>query len=147
MNDKWQHCKLKTAELSLLKVNTVTKSNLQYVFIQNFAGTTANVGCRIIGEYGKSASQHLNKKGAFQRNCSDSFIMAFDVNLGELKKVLVWHDNRGSSPSWYLNHVIVKDLQTDKKYYFFSNSWLTLEEDNGAIQKELKAAGKAVIKK
>ena len=106
-------------------------------------GTTANVGCRIIGEYGKSASQHLNKKGAFQRNCSDSFLMAYDVNLGEIKKVLVWHDNRGTSPSWYLDHVIIKDLQTDKKYYFFCTSWLTLEEERGSIQKELKAAGES----
>ena len=67
--------------------------------------------------------------------------MAYDVNLGELKKVLIWHDNRGASPSWYLDHVIIKDLQTDKKYYFFANSWLTLEQDKGTIQKELKAAG------
>ena len=70
--------------------------------------------------------------------------MAYDVNLGELKKVLIWHDNRGTSPSWYLDHVIIKDLQTDKKYYFFSKSWLTLEQEKGAIQKELRAASKLV---
>ena len=66
--------------------------------------------------------------------------MAYDVNLGEIKKVLVWHDNRGTSPSWYLDHVIIKDLQTEKKYYFLCTSWLTLEEEKGSIQKELKAA-------
>jgi len=36
----------------------------------------------------------------------------------------------------------VKDLQTDDKYYFFVNKWLTLEEENGAIQKDVRVAGK-----
>ncbi|XP_060598141.1 polycystin-1-like isoform X3 [Ruditapes philippinarum] len=105
------------------------------------AGTTAHVGIRLVGEYGKSARQHVIKSGAFKRNCSDTFIIAYDVNLGELKKIQIWHDNRGSSPSWYLSHVIVNDLQTDHKFYFFGNTWFSLEQENGTIQKELKVAG------
>jgi hypothetical protein len=105
-------------------------------------GTTAHVGIRLVGEYGKSARQHVIKSGAFKRNCSDTFIIAYDVNLGELKKIQIWHDNRGSSPSWYLSHVIVNDLQTDHKFYFFGNTWFSLEQENGTIQKELKVAGR-----
>lgn len=82
------------------------------------------------------------KGGAFQRNCSDTFIIAYDVNLGDLQRLHIWHDNSGLSPSWYLSHVIVNDLQTDNKYYFFGDTWLSLEKENGSIQKEIKAAGK-----
>lgn len=104
-------------------------------------GTSAHVGIRLIGEYGKSARQHVSKPGAFQRNCSDTFHIAYDVNLGDLKKIQVWHDNSGISPSWYLSHVIVNDLQTDHKYYFFAYKWFSLEQENGSIQKEIKVAG------
>lgn len=117
---------------------------MNYLFIQNLSptsGTTAHVGIRLIGEYGKSVRQHVSKPGAFQRNCADTFIVAYDVNLGDLRKIHIWHDNSGTSPSWYLSHVIVNDLQTDQKYYFFGEKWLTLEDENGTIQKEIKVAG------
>lgn len=105
-------------------------------------GTTAHVGIRLFGEYGRSARQHVMKAGAFQRNCSDTFIIAYDVNLGDLQRLHIWHDNSGLSPSWYLSHVIINDMQTDNKYYFFGDTWLSLEKENGSIQKEIKAAGK-----
>ncbi|KAL3876004.1 hypothetical protein ACJMK2_033893 [Sinanodonta woodiana] len=104
------------------------------------AGTTAHVGVRLCGEYGKTKPQHLQKAGAFQRNCQDKFIIAHDVNLGDISKVSVWHDNNGKSPSWYLVQIIVKDLQTDKKFYFFADLWLSLEMEEGIIQKDLKVA-------
>ncbi|XP_052761742.1 polycystin-1-like isoform X2 [Mya arenaria] len=105
------------------------------------AGTSAHVGIRLHGEYGKSARQHVGKAGAFKRNCSDTFMIAYEVNLGDLQKITIWHDNTGMSPSWYLSHVIVNDLQTDQKYYFFANQWLSLEMENGIISKEVKVAG------
>ncbi|KAK3612214.1 hypothetical protein CHS0354_039486 [Potamilus streckersoni] len=104
------------------------------------AGTTAHVGVRLCGEYGKTKPQHLQKAGAFQRNCQDKFIIAHDVNLGDISKVSVWHDNNGKSPAWYLTQIIVKDLQTYKKYYFFADFWLSLEMEEGIIQKDLKVA-------
>lgn len=115
------------------------------MFLVYITGTTAHVGIRLVGEYGKSARQHVIKTGSFKRNCSDTFIIAYDVNLGDLNKIQIWHDNRGTSPSWYLSHVIVNDLQTDHKFYFFGNTWLSLEQENGTIQKELKVAGNPLI--
>ncbi|OWF55928.1 Polycystin-1 [Mizuhopecten yessoensis] len=114
---------------------------------QRNAGTSAHVGIKLYGEYGKSNRKHLSKKGAFQRNCQDSFIIAHDTNLGDISKVFVWHDNHGLDPSWYMVQVIVRDLQTDQKYYFFGNIWLTLEKEHGFIQKEIYAAGSAEIQK
>ncbi|XP_060076676.1 polycystin-1-like [Ylistrum balloti] len=114
---------------------------------QRGAGTSAHVGIKLYGDYGKSNRKHLSKKGAFQRNCQDSFIIAHDTNLGDISKVFVWHDNHGLDPNWYLVQVIVRDLQTDQKYYFFGNVWLTLEKENGYIQKEIYAAGSAEIQR
>ncbi|XP_052069619.1 polycystin-1-like isoform X1 [Mytilus californianus] len=111
------------------------------------AGTTANVGLRLYGEYGRTNSKQLDKKWAFQRNCQDTFIMAHDTNLGNIEKLMIWHDNSGLDPSWYLIQVIVKDLQTDHKYYFFANFWMSLEIEKGFIQKELLAAGSSEIQK
>lgn len=47
----------------------------------------------------------------------------------------IWHDNSGKGhvASWYLNHVVVRDLQTDKKYYFIANRWFAVEEDDGQV--------------
>ena len=47
----------------------------------------------------------------------------------------IWHDNsgRGKMKSWYLNHVIIRDVQTDKKYYFIANRWWAVEEDDGQV--------------
>lgn len=106
-----------------------------------FVGTTAHVGIKLYGEYGKSKERQLQKDGAFQRNCVDSFFIANDTNLGNVHKIMIWHDNYGLDPSWHLIQVIIRDMQTEKKYYFFGNCWMTLEKEQGYIQKEIKAAG------
>jgi len=30
--------------------------------------------------------------------------------------------------------VLVRDVQTDKKYYFISNRWFAVEEDDGQVR-------------
>lgn len=70
--------------------------------------------------------------------------MAHDTNLGKLWKVVIWHDNAGLSPSWYLIQVVVRDLQTDRRYLFLAECWLSLQLNNGFIQKEIIVAGKII---
>ncbi|XP_062602087.1 polycystin-1-like isoform X2 [Saccostrea cucullata] len=111
------------------------------------SGTTAHVGIKLYGEYGKSKERQLVKDGAFQRNCVDSFFIANDTNLGNVHKIMIWHDNFGLDPSWHMKQVIIRDMQTEKKYYFFGNCWMTLEREQGFIQKEIRAAGASEIKK
>lgn len=55
--------------------------------------------------------------------------------LGPLTYLRIWHDNsgKGALASWYLNHVLVRDVQTDKKYYFIANRWFAVEEDDGQV--------------
>ena len=35
--------------------------------------------------------------------------------------------------SWYLNYIVIRDIQTDKKYYFIVNRWFAVEEDDGQV--------------
>lgn len=56
-------------------------------------------------------------------------------------QVRLWHDNAGTSPSWYVVQVHVHDLQRDRRYVFPAHTWLSLEEETGKLQKEIQAAG------
>jgi polycystin 1L2 len=42
--------------------------------------------------------------------------------------------------SWYLEHVIVHDLQTRKKFYFLCNKWLAVDKDDGRVDRLLFVA-------
>ncbi|CAF4248868.1 unnamed protein product, partial [Adineta steineri] len=50
----------------------------------------------------------------FQRGGINSFIIAVPKSLGLLNYIRIWHDNtgEGSSASWFLKYIIVRDLQT-----------------------------------
>ncbi len=56
--------------------------------------------------------------------------------MGLLNYLRIWHDNSGQdslSSSWFLKFVIVRDLQTMKKYYFISQQWLSIEKGDGKV--------------
>nr|KAG5687377.1 hypothetical protein BaRGS_019881 [Batillaria attramentaria] len=103
------------------------------------AGTTAHVGIKLYGDNGKSELRHLTKSAAFQRNSCDSFLIATDNKLGCLHKLRVWHDNTGPSPCWYLTQVVVRDLQSGQRYVFPASTWLSLQVEDGKLQKEICA--------
>jgi hypothetical protein len=55
--------------------------------------------------------------------------------LGLLNYIRIWHDNtgQGSSASWYLKYIIVRDLQTMETFYFISQQWFAVEKDDGRV--------------
>ncbi|CAF3869870.1 unnamed protein product, partial [Adineta steineri] len=81
----------------------------------------------------------------FQRGGIDSFIIAVPKSLGLLDYIRIWHDNSGlgSSASWYLKYIIVRDLQSMDKSYFISQQWLAVEKDDGRIERTLPIASEA----
>uniref|UniRef100_A0A8C8HLX8 Polycystin-1 n=1 Tax=Oncorhynchus tshawytscha TaxID=74940 RepID=A0A8C8HLX8_ONCTS len=107
------------------------------------AGTTAHVGISLYGVT-KSGSRHLQRQGAFQRSGLDLFHLETDSNLGEVWKIRLWHDNTGLDPSWYVQHVVVWDPQTDHLFYFLVEDWLSVENDRneggGTVEKEMLAS-------
>ncbi|KAG1931752.1 polycystin-1 [Pimephales promelas] len=105
------------------------------------SGTTAHVGISLYG-LNKSGSRHLQSEGAFQRNSLDDFQIETDANLGEIWKIRIWHDNTGLDPSWYLQHVVVWDIQTDNMFFFLVEDWLSVENEknSGRVEKVILAS-------
>ncbi|XP_065806052.1 polycystin-1-like [Labrus bergylta] len=104
------------------------------------AGTTAHVGICLYGVT-KSGSRHLQREGAFQRGGLDQFHLETDDNLGEIWKIRIWHDNTGLDPSWYVQHVVVWDPQTDHMFFFLLEDWLSVEnQKNSTVEKEVLAS-------
>ncbi|XP_076028186.1 polycystin-1 [Genypterus blacodes] len=104
------------------------------------AGTSAHVGISLYG-LSKSGSRHLQRDGAFQRGSLDQFHLETDDNLGEVWKIRLWHDNTGLDPSWYVQHVVVWDPQTDHMFFFLLEDWLSVDnQKNHTVEKEVLAS-------
>ncbi|XP_021333081.1 polycystin-1 isoform X1 [Danio rerio] len=106
------------------------------------AGTTAHVGISLHGSEGRSGHRHLDSVGAFARNSLDIFHIASDSSLGSVLKIRLWHDNKGLSPAWLLQYVLVKDLQTGSSFFFLIEEWLSVdnEKTDGRVEIEVEAS-------
>ena len=107
-------------------------------------GTTANVSLLIAGEESQSATHVLKSTS---RSCLlaggvDSFLITTPDCLGRLEYIRIWHDNTGKSPSWLLSQVVVRDIETDEKFFFLSNNWLACDEGDGQVDRIIPVAGK-----
>ncbi len=49
--------------------------------------------------------------------------------------IRIWHDNDGSgtSASWFVKYIIIRDLQTMEKSYFISQQWFAVEKGDGRV--------------
>ncbi|XP_040436731.1 lipoxygenase homology domain-containing protein 1-like [Falco naumanni] len=78
------------------------------------AGTDANVFLSIYGiERGDTGERQLkrsNNFNKFEKGQVDVFTIKA-IDLGELKKLRIRHDNSGASPSWFLERVEIVDLK------------------------------------
>ncbi|XP_028300590.1 polycystin-1 isoform X2 [Gouania willdenowi] len=111
------------------------------------AGTTAHVGISLYGRESRSGHRHLDSQGAFTRNALDIFHIATDTNLGSIWKLRIWHDNKGLSPAWMLQYVLVKDLQTGSSFYFLVDDWLSVDNQrtDGRVEMEVEASEEAAL--
>ncbi|KAM4026856.1 polycystin-1-like protein 1 [Anomaloglossus baeobatrachus] len=105
--------------------------------------TTAKVHIILHGEDGVSETRELYcpDKPLFERNSRHTFIMSVPESLGPLWKIHIWHNNGGCSPSLYLSHVIVKDLQGGTSWFFYAECWLAIDEGDGKVERELTSVG------
>ncbi|KAK6300832.1 hypothetical protein J4Q44_G00289300 [Coregonus suidteri] len=113
------------------------------------AGTSAHVGISVYGCEGRSGHRHLDSPGAFARNGLDIFHIATETSLGSVWKIRVWHDNKGLSPAWKLQYVLVKDLQTGSSYYFLVEEWLSVDNErtDGRVEIEVEASEEAELRR
>ncbi|XP_066131349.1 polycystin-1 isoform X3 [Saccopteryx bilineata] len=113
------------------------------------SGTTAHVGIMLYGADSRSGHRHLDGDRAFHRNSLDIFQIATPHSLGSVWKIRVWHDNKGLSPAWFLQHIIVRDLQTARSTFFLVNDWLSVETEanGGLVEKEVLAASDMALRR
>ncbi|XP_078530890.1 lipoxygenase homology domain-containing protein 1 isoform X2 [Lissotriton helveticus] len=103
------------------------------------AGTDANVFVTLFGDYGITPKIHLTSKSrtAFERTKTDVFRVKTN-NVGPLKKIRIEHDNTGMNASWFLDRVVVTDMNRPHlRFYFSCNNWLSKEEGDGLFVRDL----------
>ena len=115
-----------------VKVHTGDKSG---------AGTDANVFMTISGTMGDSGERELRKsenRNKFERNQIDTFKVKA-VDLGELEKIKIGHDNSAAGSAWYLEKVEIFNPNTQRTYLFNCQNWMAKNEGDGKITRELPA--------
>lgn len=88
----------------------------------------------LFGKNGDSGKRPL-KKG-FVREDIDKFMIEC-IDLGELKKINIEHDNTGLRKHWLVDRVEVKDTQSGQTYNFPCNKWLSKIKEDGELQRDL----------
>ncbi len=63
------------------------------------------------------------------------------VDLDDLDKIRIGHDNSGAGPGWHLDRVVVQNPVNGKSVEFPCGRWLDSKEDDGAIERELGQSG------
>ena len=107
------------------------------------SGTSAKVYIVLEGELGSSRPYHL-KGGSymyipFARGSLTRFTLSLPSIIGPLRRVRVWHDNSGKSPSWFLNTIKIYDTSTQELKTFMCYTWLAVEKADGLIDRTLTA--------
>eukprot|EP00794_Sanderia_malayensis_P003607 gene3607-4116_t len=111
-----------------------------------YAGTSARVSLVIYGQEGYSQIRELTCSGErlFQRGSTDCIMMSFPDSLGEIRKIRLWHDNGGRSPSWFMKQITIVDCQNETSWYFHFNDWLAIGE-HSRVDCELPAKKRPMI--
>ncbi|CAF3243380.1 unnamed protein product [Rotaria sp. Silwood2] len=111
------------------RANAGTKSKVQFIL----SGTNDETDVRTFSDCHRKI---------FQRGGIDAFIMTVPKSLGLFNYIRIWHDNtgQGSSASWFLKYIIVRDLQTMENFHFISQQWFAVEKDDGLIERVLSVA-------
>ncbi|KAJ8247277.1 hypothetical protein GJAV_G00244460 [Gymnothorax javanicus] len=150
----WRKDKLDTAKVKV----TVLQDNdplAQYRYMLHIstghrrgASTSAQVTVTLTGSEGESEPHHLTDpdKPVFGRGDTDMFLLTTPFSLGELQSIRLWHDNSGSHPAWYVDKVMVQDLETGQKWFFLCSSWLAIDVGDFLLDKVFSVASEAELK-
>ncbi|KAK2179893.1 hypothetical protein NP493_465g00008 [Ridgeia piscesae] len=102
------------------------------------AGTTATVSVTVYGMSGNSLSIPLGESDGllFSAGSTDTFKLAVG-NIGDVYKIRIAHDNSGEFPGWLVDEVSMLDIHTQEQLVFPCHRWLSRDEDDGEICREL----------
>uniref|UniRef100_A0A3Q3NKY0 Polycystic kidney disease protein 1-like 2 n=1 Tax=Labrus bergylta TaxID=56723 RepID=A0A3Q3NKY0_9LABR len=113
------------------------------------ASTSSQVTITLQGTEGESEPHHLTdpEKPVFERCGVDMFLMTTHFSLGDLQSIRMWHDNSGAHPAWYVNKVMVQDLESGQKWHFLCNSWLAIDVGECTLDKVFPVATEMDLKR
>ena len=83
----------------------------------------------------------------FTRGSLTCFTLSIPNNVGPLRRVRLWHDNSGESPSWYLNTIKIYDAFSQELKTFTCHKWLAVEKGDGLVDRTLAADSTAEKRK
>ncbi|KAK1803299.1 hypothetical protein P4O66_004083 [Electrophorus voltai] len=106
------------------------------------SGTDADVFLTIFGERGDTGERKLVSEGKdnFERGNEDKFTIDAP-NLGNLRKITIGHNNKGSSAGWGCDKVIIDDMGNKEVYEFPVNAFFDISEGDGKIQRDVLVGG------
>ena len=111
------------------------------------SGTSANVAMIVYGEETRSETLYLldrySDKRLFARASINNFIISLPDNLRSPIMIKIWHDNSGNNPSWYVSQVVIKDLESEEKWYFLCNRWVAVDKEDGELEVDIPLASKS----
>ncbi|XP_076592785.1 polycystin-1-like protein 2 [Chaetodon auriga] len=128
----------------------------EYRYMLNFstghrhgAATSSQVTITLQGTEGESEPHHLTdpEKPVFERGGMDMFLLTTHFSLGDLQSIRLWHDNSGVHPAWYVNKVMVQDLDSGQKWHFLCNSWLAVDVGECTLDKVFPVATEMDLKR
>ncbi|XP_022621079.1 polycystic kidney disease protein 1-like 2 [Seriola dumerili] len=113
------------------------------------ASTSSQVTITLLGTEGESDPHHLTdpEKPVFERGGVDMFLLTTHFSLGDLQSIRLWHDNSGEHPAWYINKVMVQDLESGQKWHFLCNSWLAVDVGECSLDKVFPVATEMDLKR
>ncbi|XP_074641254.1 lipoxygenase homology domain-containing protein 1-like [Tubulanus polymorphus] len=105
------------------------------------AGTTAHISITIYGNRGHCGPIPLgNADGlTFQNGQIDEFEISVG-NIGSIYKIRIMHDDSGDFPGWFCDEVKMRDIDTDEELVFICRKWLSKDEGDGEICREIPVA-------
>ncbi|KAF5839075.1 Lipase/lipooxygenase [Dunaliella salina] len=103
------------------------------------AGTDANVSVNIIGTDGESGPRELTGgRDVFAPGKADTFQLSM-VDLGDLSRLDVWHDNSGRNSGWNLDYIEIRSSAMNRVWYFPCFQWLDARQGDGQTRRLLAA--------
>src|SRR5438876_260112 len=100
-NPKQNHCERKEIVMAHYKIQVKTGD-------MKFAGTDADVCIELQGTKARTPALNLdNEKNNFEQSNWDDFHVD-SVDIGDLIGIKVYHNNSGSHPGWFLEHINVE---------------------------------------
>jgi len=77
------------------------------------------------------------KKNNFERGRIDVFGI-HTLDLGELKQIIIGHDNKGFGSAWFLDKVFIVNEDTDQRWMFNCLKWMDDSQGDKKVERALE---------